>query len=278
MTKRPIARLALAAAAVAAGLCTVPAAAVAAPAPDPAKLVGVTELDPATGRGKTYFIGRGEVAPNAIGVTNVGDAPVQGVVVQIRVLDDLDFAKKYQNCWYAVDSNLDAAWCSFDGELAAGSTLALAGPMVSTTTNARPDKVGAIVFSWYSKEWADAQGGLEALAGNDAGQNNRPVQGTEGVLTLESRSLPLPERTGNPQFTYVGLTVAPTTSPTASPSASPPTGQPSASATPPATGEGGGMPVTGTQAATVGGIGGALLLVGAVSYLVARRRRTRFVA
>jgi hypothetical protein len=165
-----------------------PAAALAAPDPDPAKLVGVTELDPATGRAKQYFIGRGEVAPNAIVVTNVGDAPVKGVVVQVRILNDLDFAKKYQNCWYAVDSNLDAAWCSFDDQLAGEPT-----PTATVTPT----------------------------AGSDGG--------------------------------------APAT-------------------TPPTTGKGGGLAITGTQAATVAGVGGALLLIGGMGYLIAHRRRTRFVA
>jgi LPXTG-motif cell wall-anchored protein len=40
----------------------------------------------------------------------------------------------------------------------------------------------------------------------------------------------------------------------------------------------GGLPVTGAGAATVAGIGGALLLLGASGYLIGRRRRSRFVA
>ncbi|MEU0154706.1 hypothetical protein [Micromonospora fulviviridis] len=39
-----------------------------------------------------------------------------------RVLDDLDLAVKHDNCWYAVDSNLEAPWCDFDSELAAKQT------------------------------------------------------------------------------------------------------------------------------------------------------------
>ncbi|MGC4852199.1 LPXTG cell wall anchor domain-containing protein [Micromonospora sp. DT4] len=36
--------------------------------------------------------------------------------------------------------------------------------------------------------------------------------------------------------------------------------------------------MTGTDTATVAGIGGALLLVGGASFVIARRRRSRFVA
>ncbi|SCE85875.1 hypothetical protein [Micromonospora mirobrigensis] len=43
-------------------------------------------------------------------------------------------------------------------------------------------------------------------------------------------------------------------------------------------GQGGGLPVTGTPAGLIAGIGGLLLVAGAAGYLVAKRRRTRFVA
>jgi LPXTG-motif cell wall-anchored protein len=43
-------------------------------------------------------------------------------------------------------------------------------------------------------------------------------------------------------------------------------------------GEDGGLPVTGSATGTVALIGGALLLLGGVGYLIGRRRRSRFVA
>ncbi|WP_433827859.1 LPXTG cell wall anchor domain-containing protein [Actinoplanes sp. CA-015351] len=43
-------------------------------------------------------------------------------------------------------------------------------------------------------------------------------------------------------------------------------------------GEGGGLPVTGTDTGTMAGIGGALLLLGGAGYLIGRHRRSRFVA
>ncbi|MFD6259708.1 LPXTG cell wall anchor domain-containing protein [Micromonospora chalcea] len=76
----------------------------------------------------------------------------------------------------------------------------------------------------------------------------------------------------------------PTTTPTATPSATstvvPPV-TPSASVGAPGGdggGEGGGLPVTGADTATVAGVGGALLLLGGASYVIGRRRRSRFVA
>jgi hypothetical protein len=72
--------------------------------------------------------------------------------------------------------------------------------------------------------------------------------------------------------------------PTATPSQTP-TATTTAAAVPPASagggasgGEGGGLPVTGSDTVTVAGIGVALLLIGGAGDLMARRRRSRFVA
>ncbi|MFG2105815.1 ALF repeat-containing protein [Micromonospora chersina] len=80
-------------------------------------------------------------------------------------------------------------------------------------------------------------------------------------------------------------TATPTSQPTATPGATPsatttiaPAPTSSASLGAPGGGEGGGLPVTGDDTATVAGIGGALLLLGGAGYLIGRRRRSRFVA
>lgn len=77
-------------------------------------------------------------------------------------------------------------------------------------------------------------------------------------------------------------TVTTSTSPSVKPSA---TATATASAAPGTTGgeegdggEGGGLPVTGAATGTVAGVGGALLVLGAVGYLIGRRRRARFEA
>ncbi|MEV4481137.1 LPXTG cell wall anchor domain-containing protein [Micromonospora coxensis] len=292
MTLHPYARLALGVAILGAGVVAAPATAVAAPAPETTKLAAVTETDPDTGRNKKYLVGPDEVAPVVLGVTNVGDKSVEGVVVQVRVFDDLDLTRRYDNCWYSTWTNQDAAWCEFGDVVEADATLALTASIVKTAPNARADKLPAVVFRWASKEWADAQGGVEALAQADALPGTAVERGTDGTLRLESRSLPLPQTPRAINFAYVGLTTPPSPTPTGSPTASPtaqPTGSPSAPApTSPGAdpsvpgggdgGEGGGLPVTGTGTATLAGVGAVLLLLGGGGYLVARRRRTRFVA
>ncbi|SIR95848.1 LPXTG cell wall anchor domain-containing protein [Micromonospora avicenniae] len=79
-------------------------------------------------------------------------------------------------------------------------------------------------------------------------------------------------------------TATPTSQPTSAPSATPSATTTVAPAPASSTslgaagGEGGGLPVTGADTATVAGIGGALLLLGGVGYVIGRRRRSRFVA
>lgn len=68
----------------------------------------------------------------------------------------------------------------------------------------------------------------------------------------------------------------PSTTPSATPTVAP-TPASSASLDAPG-GEGGGLPVTGADTATVAGLGGVLLLLGGAGYLIGRRRRSRFVA
>ncbi|MDZ5442388.1 LPXTG cell wall anchor domain-containing protein [Micromonospora sp. 4G57] len=292
MTARLSARLALGAAVLATGVTALPAPALA--GPDTATLAAVTEQDPATGRNVKYPVKPGEVVPASLGVTNLGDAPVNGVVVQVRAFDDLDLLTKYDNCWYVVDSNLDIAWCEFDDVLAAQATLAPAEDLIVTRTNARADKVTTVVFRWVSKAWADELGGVQKLAENENGTD--PVRGGGPTLTLAPRDLPLPSKPIPINFVYASLVTPPTASPTAT--ASPTTSaSPTASATPTAGvtptgtapsaspaapgaggGDGGGLPVTGSDNVAVAGAGVALLLLGGVGYLAARRRRTRFVA
>ncbi|MEU2616080.1 ALF repeat-containing protein [Micromonospora sp. NPDC007271] len=94
--------------------------------------------------------------------------------------------------------------------------------------------------------------------------------GLYAARALDCASQPAPTATSQP-----------TPTPSATPSATTtvaPTPASSASLGAPGGGEGGGLPVTGDDTATVAGIGGALLLLGGAGYLVGRRRRSRFVA
>ncbi|MFB9543430.1 LPXTG cell wall anchor domain-containing protein [Micromonospora sagamiensis] len=271
---------------LAAGLAATPAAAAPEPnASDPAKLAAGTLKDPETGKNRKYLVGQGEAVPVVLGVTNVGDAPVDGLVLQVRVLNDLDLTTKYENCWYAVDSNQETAWCEFDAELAPGASLAVTGAGISTSPDARAENISSVVYMWFSKTHADAQGGIQALADKWAGQGTKAVRGTGDTLPTATPSGELGGIGGPIGFAGVGLTTPPTATPTptttasATPSATPtgaPTAAPSASAG--AGGEGGGLPVTGAGTATVAGVGGVLLILGGAGYLIARRRRTRFVA
>ncbi|MEV2238496.1 LPXTG cell wall anchor domain-containing protein [Micromonospora sp. NPDC049891] len=294
MTTPRSALLAVSAALLAAGLAAAPASAAPAPqASDSAKLAAGTEQLPPTDGRRGYRVGQGEDVPALIGVTNKGDAPVNGVVVHIRILNDLDFTKTYENCWYAVDSNLESAWCEFDVELAPGASLAALGAGISTKPEAQPENISSIIHFWRSTEYVDRLGGIQKLADGWAGQGTSAVRGTGGPLTLATPAAPLvglepPNPLG---FIGVVLKTSPTPTPTATPTATPtttPTATPTGTPTdvPPASpgapgdddGQGGGLPVTGAQTGTLAAVGGVLLLLGGAAYLLARRRRTRFVA
>src|ERR1700754_1034461 len=69
-------------------------------APDAAELVALSAKDPRTGDVLGYEVGPGQAVPAVLGVINSGEEPVDGLVVQVRVVNDLDLATKYANCWY----------------------------------------------------------------------------------------------------------------------------------------------------------------------------------
>ncbi|MFG2051296.1 LPXTG cell wall anchor domain-containing protein [Micromonospora sp. NPDC048935] len=97
--------------------------------------------------------------------------------------------------------------------------------------------------------------------------------GLYAARALDCASQPTATPTSRP-------TATPTATPSVSPSATATVVPTAASSTPAAAagGDGGGLPVTGAQTATVAGIGGALLLLGGAVYVIGRRRRARFVA
>ncbi|MGW3601744.1 LPXTG cell wall anchor domain-containing protein [Micromonospora sp. NPDC005161] len=94
--------------------------------------------------------------------------------------------------------------------------------------------------------------------------------GLYAARALDCASQPAPTATSQP-------TPTPSATPSATTTVAPAPAS-SASLGAPGGGEGGGLPVTGDDTATVAGIGGALLLLGGAGYLIGRRHRSRFVA
>ncbi|MEU7909053.1 LPXTG cell wall anchor domain-containing protein [Actinoplanes sp. NPDC049118] len=270
--------LGLGAAVVALGAMSFPAAASATDSDGP-DLVAVTETDPVTGKTKVYPVKPGDLSPAVLGVANNSDEAVDGVVVHIRVLNDLDLPRTFSNCRYYVDSNLDGAWCEFDQELAPGATYAIAEPLVAVAPAAVQKNIGAIVFGWTTAEDARAKGGIEALAKAES-LRGESTPGSKGAVALEARPLPMPASPNSLGFAYVRLPQAASTPSTGPATTTPatPAATPTSTGAVAAGGEGGGLPVTGAGAATVAGAGATLLLAGGAGYVVARRRRTRFIA
>ncbi|MCO8276795.1 LPXTG cell wall anchor domain-containing protein [Actinoplanes sp. TRM 88003] len=114
----------------------------------------------------------------------------------------------------------------------------------------------------------------------DAGVDVYRAYLNEGVYearALDCAAQPTPTPTVTP-------TVTPTATPGTTPGVTTPADpDPTASTTPAAPGgenggEGGGLPVTGSNTGLVAAVGGALLVLGGFGYVLARRRRSRFVA
>jgi len=90
-------------------------------------------------------------------------------------------------------------------------------------------------------------------------------------------------RVGTASVTLAATGPAPTATPTPTPTPTAtgtgtPTAPATATTTPPATGAGGGLPVTGANGALIGGAGLALLVLGGLAFLFTRRRRTSFTS
>jgi LPXTG-motif cell wall-anchored protein len=281
--------LPVAAAALAIGVLGLPTAALAADS-DTAHLTALTELHP-DGTSVQFPIHPGETVPVVAGVVNQGDKGVQGITVHLRIVDDLNLPAEFTNCQYYVDSNLHGAWCSLDGLVPPVAKYALSPLHVSAAKDAtKPGS--ALIVEFYSKDFTDGQGGIEALAKADAGKGTTPHAGTGGTLGLTGApDLPLPKDPKYIGFVSVKL-IVPSSSPSSSPSASPSTStSPStgtgtstsssptapAAAGPGANG-GGGLAITGSKSAVVAGLGAVLLIGGAAIFFLTRRRRAKFVA
>ncbi|MGW4944225.1 hypothetical protein ACWEOZ_21865 [Actinoplanes sp. NPDC004185] len=309
MATRPHGRLALATFAVTlVALTATPGAAVAAP-PDPAALEAVTELvDGEMWQKVTYRVHRGEEVTAALGVISVQAAPVRGLVAEVRAYGDLEFTRHYRNCWYTTGTDAEIAWCQFDDAVVPGhGGLTLEAPMVSVRPDAAPWHIHGLPFRWQSLSWAASRGGLRKVVDYFKVPGAAVTRGTDGVVGLRARALPMADIRANGNFAPLELVDGP---PPARPSASPAASSPSATASPspaataapssPATAApapaatvagtgqvpgakpdqgpgaepgGAGLAVTGGRTAGTAGIGVALLISGLATVLVARRRR-----
>ncbi|MEU7925995.1 LPXTG cell wall anchor domain-containing protein [Micromonospora sp. NPDC049107] len=155
----------------------------------------------------------------------------------------LDGTSEDLRAWLKNDAQ--AVW-TIDLRIKVGQTMTGAGPKVKEAAQKTLDAETVDPYLAYLNE------GLYAARALDCAAQPTPTPTTSPTTTQ-----PTPTASAT-------STVAPTAATSTSPVA--------------AGGDGGGLPVTGADTATVAGIGGALLLVGGASFVIARRRRSRFVA
>ncbi|MCU7731210.1 hypothetical protein ODJ79_46515, partial [Actinoplanes sp. KI2] len=172
---------ALGAAILTMGVLAVPSVAHA--AADTAKLAALMERD-AAGNPVPYPIHQGETAPVTFGVVNRGTEPVDGVVLEVFVPSDASLPKEFANCRYYGDGGVtNLAFCEFDRTLAPGETYAVDSFHVTADADAAYRTLEPLNFYWYSKAWADAQGGFDAIT-----KGHEP--GGAGTLSLVAKKLP----------------------------------------------------------------------------------------
>lgn len=276
---------ALSASAVLAGVLGLAPAALAAGG-DAGRLIALTAHD-STQNGSSYSVKPGETVPVQAGVANLGDKPVNGVIVHLWFLGGKErLADGFGNCQYYLDGTAQGAWCEFDQTLAAGGKYSL--PPLRVTAPAKAEDARTLVEVVYSKESAEGDGGVVDLTKLDSDVRNFtlvPGTGAKASLTEGSDLVPS-KQPGAISFIYFTM-VVPSPSTSASSSASPTATVSSPATTTSATaagqaggsgGSGGGLAVTGSNAAIVAGVGALLLVGGAAAFLLTRRRRSKFTS
>ncbi|MFI5491471.1 LPXTG cell wall anchor domain-containing protein [Actinoplanes sp. NPDC051859] len=133
----------------------------------------------------------GETVTVPVGIANVSDKPVTGVVAEIRVLNDVNLPTTFSNCRYYVDSNVEGALCEFDTEFAPGKVYEIAGLQVSVEPVVKKDKLTPVIVRMLTPEWVKGQGGIDAFAAKEAGRGTSVKTGTAGPATLVEATHPL---------------------------------------------------------------------------------------
>jgi hypothetical protein len=211
-----------------------------------------------------------------IEVTNKGTKPVKGAVMRVLGTGDLEIAGRYTNCEYS-DQN-DEVFCRFDEELAASATYVLSESPLALQAEADTTKNHPYSAHLWTRDDADEAGSLSKLAYHTL------TPGTSGVLRLVRK--PAADRVralttdsnGANNIAFGAVKPIPAAPGGIKPTATAPSASASAAPALAAGGSGGGLPVTGVEVTAIAGAGAALLGLGGVGYLLARRRRTRFVA
>ncbi|MEU8615346.1 hypothetical protein AB0C29_45925, partial [Actinoplanes sp. NPDC048791] len=232
-------------------LAAAPGAAVAAP-PDPAALEAVTELvDGEMWQKVTYPVHRGEEVIAPLGVISVQAAPVRGLVAEVRAYGDLTFTRHYRNCWYTTGTDAEIAWCQFDDAVVPGhGGLTLEAPMVSVRPDAAPGNVHGLPFRWQSLSWAASRGGLRKVVDYFKVPGAAVTRGTDGVVGLRARALPMADIRTNGNFAPLELVNGPAP---ASPSTSPGAGEDPGAEPGGANPGGAGLPITGSRTTRTAG-------------------------
>ncbi|WP_229398755.1 cell wall anchor protein [Micromonospora okii] len=211
-------------------------------------------------------IPRGGTAPLDWAVYNDGSRKATGLFYVITLPAQVSFAKLPENCVEREGDGPAQAFCEDNGAVVRPGEYYTDDVRVKVADDATEPvlRVGEL-FAY----------GLDAARGT-------PDEEPKVASSAQRRTFTETDEVDNQAVfdVFVDLAAQPTPGPTATPTptAGPsagPSGQPTA--TPSPGGVGGGLPVTGVQAGLIGGVGGAVLLVGGVLLMLSRRRRVVLV-
>jgi len=230
------------------------------------KITVADDVDLAVSVAQTVVTGRpGQPINPPLLVTNNGSKPVDGAALRLVGYGDLRRFNSYTNCGY--DSGDQQMYCRFDTVLAPGATYELNGWPFALRPKATPGEASGYAAILFTGDDFDETGIMSAL-----------TKGSAGVLRLDPQPSALRAPTtdshgeNNIAFGHVDVFDVPGGGPS-SPATTPPGGGSHGGGQ-----AGGGLPVTGLPIGAIAGAGAGLLVLGGAGFLVARRRRARFVA
>jgi hypothetical protein len=195
--------------------------------------------------GKVLPVPPGETAPLFWLLANSGDTAVRGLTLTVELPEHVTFAEKFEGCVY---SNGDrSVTCTAPDEILEPDTAI--GPEEGWAVEVSADAPGPVNLA------GTAKGSASAVVEDGAQILSAPAKSATPEWCEEPADMPpaaeVDEADNSDDFTvFIGA---------------------------PAGGGGGGLPVTGVQVGLIGGIGGGVLAVGAVLFLLARRRRVVLV-
>ena len=197
-------------------------------------------------------------------ITNPGPKAVDGAAVRLVGYDGLQRSGNYRNCGY--DQGDQQMYCRFDTVLEPGATYVFGDAPLQVRADATPGKTAGYAVQLFTGDDFDDSHIFDGL-----------TPGTAGTLQLVRKATVAKSLTtdsnGANNLAFGRVTVLAATPEGSTPASTPPVvAEPSPAGTGAGGAGGGGLPVTGSPVGLIAGGGVALLALGGLTFVIARRR------